>query len=275
MRPDAVSMAEASSEDGVREAGPSEVRLVAVQDGAPDVSQELVATGPDGAPPTSVGVVFAGAADVAVDGEITEDEATGYKEEEMPGGGPDAIAAAAAPEPYSDVIETVADQLELKGAPMSGGGFEGSTLPLSVGCATVGDEVSATPQHVQTGVEQPVSASEDLKEAEGAVVSASATDEASGAGEAMPMSTVSVGVEVEQTAEELAGDDTAPAAVDTATPTGDEVPASSESSEGVEPVETQLSSLVVDGLPEIEAVASIVDIPSANTIAMVSVMQPR
>lgn len=147
----------------------------------------------------------------------------------------------------------------------------------------VGDEASVTLDGVQTEIEpvmleadveteQRVSTSEGLVAEEGVVVSAAATDDESGAGKATPVSIESAGEDVEQTAEELASDDMAPAEVDSANPAGASEAVPSESAGGVESVTIQHPPSVVDQVPEVETAASIVEDPSANAVRVV---QPR
>lgn len=250
--PDAASMAELRSEDGLQVADPWVALPPAVQDGAPEVSQGLAAAGSDEALPAFMDGDVTDAADSAVDGERREQH---DKEVTMAGGGAVAATVAAVHEPLSDTIETVADELPRTSAPVSGAGIEGRiSLPSAVSAILVPDlsssasmadqmsggepaevvgavaaaveqaaedQESGTVNDVQAEVkpvalegetepEQPVSASEALGE-NNAVPPAAATDGVSGAGEVMPVSTGSAGVEARQTMEALASDDAAPA----------------------------------------------------------------
>lgn len=280
MTPDTVSMAEAGSGDGAQVAGSLKDTPVAVPAGAAEVSQNLAATGSDAAPTVSVDdVANDTAVDHAVDGGQADQEKTDDKEVEMAGEGVAVAAAAVVPDGFPDMITTATDQVATIGTLVSGMNVEDSTPSLSAVVATAGDQAQVTLDDVRAEValvtpeeetepERPGSASDSSVEERDAGLSATAVDGACGAGEATPVSIESACVGVEQTVEELAGDDTAPAEVDSARPAGDGTAWSSEGAETVEPVASQLSSLVVDDVPEVEAAASIPEKTSANAVSV-------
>lgn len=131
-KPDAVSMAEPSSEDGRPVTGTWCATPVAVHDGASEASAELAAMGSDGKRPALVDFVVAGTVDGAADGERTEQDNQSDEEVEMAGEGP----VEAVPDAVSDTIEAAINQLAPTGASVSGEGGEDGTL-LSVGSVTL------------------------------------------------------------------------------------------------------------------------------------------
>lgn len=135
-----------------------------------------------------------------------------------------------------------------------------------VGGVPAAATASAVPPAVSDAIE-----SDSSVEEEDAGVPAADTDDESGAGEAMTVSTESTGADVEQTVKRLVADDMAPAEIDSGSPAGDGTAWSSEGAETVEPVASQLSSSIVDKVSEVEAAASITEDPSANAV---SVVQP-
>lgn len=301
MRPEPLSVSEASPENGAPVAEPWVAMPATVQDSAPEVPQDLAAAGSDEALLASVDGDATDAVGGAVDGERSDEENQDDKEATMAGEGP-----------VSDAIEEVTGEPAPTVVPVSGGDGEGSSSPLPMGATTLvqslsspvcpgdhmpdmdpvssleasaavehltGDEVPVTLNDVRVEVERvtpeagtksehPGLAGEALVQ-EDAVVSAVATDGESGAGGVMPPLTEVAGVQVEQAAGELGRYDTVLAEVDTASPAGDDTADSSDCAGSVEPVATQTTSLVVEGVPEVEAATSIVEDPSTTAVSII------
>eukprot|EP00903_Cladosiphon_okamuranus_P020150 g18499.t1 len=155
------------------------------------------------------------------------------------------------------------DQVEVPGAPaaeveQAAGDEESVTLDIHAAAGLVIPEE-------KTETEQRVAAGEALVAEEGAVVSAAATDDEFDGGKAVPVSMQSADVDGEQTAEELGRDEMALAKVDSASPAGTGTAIPSDSAGEMEPVATQLSSLVADKVPEVQAAAWNVE-DSANAM---------
>ena len=274
--PEAVSTAEAGSEEGAQVVAPLEATLVAVQADVSEGAEDIAATGSGGAFPASVGDVVTNFVDGAVDVGTTEQEKTDGEEVDMAGEGPIVPTAAAVPDAVPDVVDTATECAAI-GAPMSAMGCEDSPPSVSVGVAAAGDEVSATLKNVQAEVEpvasaeepetaRSVSISDGLVEEDGAAVLAAATDGETGAGEALPVSTKLAVVDVERATDGLVGGDVT-------TPAGDDTAGSVEGAGSAEAVATALSSLVVEEVPEVEAAASLMENESADVV--VSVVRPR
>eukprot|EP00752_Nemacystus_decipiens_P015849 g14159.t1 len=254
--PDAVSTAEAGSEEEAQVAKPVEEAPVAVEGGAPEVSADVAATGSDGAPPASVEVVVADTVGGTVDDGHTKQEKTGDEEVNMAGDGPFVARVAAVPDAVPDAIDTATGELGAIIAPVSDMGVEDSTLSLSAGAAAAGGEVLATLDDVQSEVgpmapdeeaepQRSCLTSDRIVEEDGAAVPAAALDGES-AGEGLPVSTEPVDVESEQTFGELVRNVAARAGVETANPAGADEAGSSEAAVSLAPNATQLPSAVVD-----------------------------
>ena len=162
-----------------------------------------------------------------------------------------------------EAMEAPVDALEQVG---------GDELPVTL------DVQAAVAQVVPEGETEPeqfVSTSEALVAEEGAGVSAAAGDEQCGIGTATSLSIELADVEVNQTAEALASDDMAPAEVDSTSPAGVGMAVPSASAGGVESVATQLPSLAVDEVPDVDATVWDVQDQAVNTMNMVRAKRRR